>query len=74
MNYPIFMQNVKVNITVIKIFENNKKYITGLIDYFEKKEIIEMWVINSHNLKLNQNVTVIFSGRLCNNAFEVKLV
>ena len=32
-----------------------------------------MWVINSHNLKLNQNVTVIFSGRLCNNAFEVKV-
>ena len=33
------MQNVKVNITVIKIFENNKKYITGLIDYFGKKKL-----------------------------------
>lgn len=74
MNYPKFMQDVKVNIIVIKIFENNKKYITGLIDWFGKKQIIEIWVINHHNLKLNQNVTVMFSGRLCNNAFEVELV
>jgi len=36
---------------------------------FGKKEIIEMWVKVNHNLKI-----VIFSGRLCNNAFEVELV